>query len=204
MRPEPHIVTDSDGTRIFEPLVTLGGIHGMSRRVETAVGSYEYVVAECNLGPVEYHEVVVGIEILAHTYIIAIVAVERLLDEYVASDMAQYPVQQRGARLCLAGTQVIVVAAQFLAVQPFLNQLRIIVGIIYHASKHLLFLCHIHDMFIVLPNSRHLIHGNGEADGVICSDRRQSRRATQGRKSWGSARQDCDTAVRVSACTRQE
>ena len=108
-----------DGACIFQPFVALDRVERMSRGVERAVGGDEHVVAECHRGFVEYDKVEVGEEILPGGDIVAIVAVERLFDCNITFDFSEDVVQQFGASLDIRRTQVVVVPAFFLALEPF-------------------------------------------------------------------------------------
>ncbi len=50
----------------------------MSGRIESAVGSDEYIIAELYLRLIQNNAVDIGIEILAYLYIVAVIAMEWL------------------------------------------------------------------------------------------------------------------------------
>lgn len=78
---DPHVVAHGDGSGVFESGVAEVYFEGMPGSVESAVGGYEYVVAECDRGFVKYDEVEVGKEVFTDMYVVAVVTVKRLLDD---------------------------------------------------------------------------------------------------------------------------
>lgn len=79
----PYVVADGDGACVFQPFVPVNGVDGVPGCVKSAVGGYEHVVAECDFRFVEYDEVEVGVEVLADSDVVAVVAMEWLLYEDV-------------------------------------------------------------------------------------------------------------------------
>ena len=78
---DPHVVAHGDGSGVFESGVAEVYFERMPGGVESAVRSYEYVVAECDRGFVKDDEVEVGKEVFSDMYVVAVVTVKRLLDD---------------------------------------------------------------------------------------------------------------------------
>lgn len=85
----PYIVAYMNGLGIFQSLIPLLHIQGMACCIESAVGSNKHVVAKGDGRSVQDDAVHIAIEVFTHADIIAIVAIEGLLDEEVLSGLSQ-------------------------------------------------------------------------------------------------------------------
>lgn len=131
---EPHIVADGDGLCVFKPLVAALGIEWMSSRVEAAVGGDKHILAEHDLRAVENDETVVRVEVLAESYVRAVVAPERCLDANACADAADYLAQLCVFRGPVAGLDLVVLLALVLALVHEPHKLRIVVGVVQLAK----------------------------------------------------------------------
>ena len=114
-----------DGDRLGPLLagVALNGVGAVTGRVDAHVGADEAVVANGHEGLVEDGEMEIGKKALAHLDVLAVVAIERLVDEGSAvGHLAQNPVEHLPSCLQLGRTNVIVFLNQVLHLVEFPDQ----------------------------------------------------------------------------------
>ena len=72
----PNIVAYCDRISIFQSLVSPDMVNGMACRIKSTARRNEHIVPKSDFCPIQYHKVMVGIEILPHLDIVTIVAPE--------------------------------------------------------------------------------------------------------------------------------
>ena len=86
---DPYVVAHVDGQSVFYLPVPLFYIKRMTGSVERTIGCNKDIITEGHLGLIKNHAVGVGKEVLAHLYIIAIVAEERTNDKHPLTCLAE-------------------------------------------------------------------------------------------------------------------
>ena len=137
----PAVVTDSDGFCPFLPCVAFHGVGAVAGGVDADVGADEAVVADGDEGFIEDGKAKVGEEAFAHADVLAVVAVEGLVDEGVVVGLAEYALQECVAFLQQGGTHMVVLPAEVFHFVEFLDEF-LVVGLIDEAGGHFFLFCH--------------------------------------------------------------
>ena len=137
----PYIVADMNGFGIFQSLVPLLHIQGMTCCIESAVGSNKHVVAKGNGRSVQDDAVHIAVEVFTQVDVIAVVTIERLFDEKVLSGLSQQFTKQLLPFFDTGWQQLVIAKAEVLALCSFCNQFSIIVGIVELAEQTFFLFC---------------------------------------------------------------
>lgn len=137
----PAVVTDGDGLCPFLPCVAFHGVGAVAGGVDADVGADEAVVADGDEGLVEDGKAKVGEEAFAHADVLAVVAVEGLVDEGVVVGLAEYALQECVAFLQQGGTHMVVLPAEVFHFVEFPDEF-LVVGLIDEAGGHFFLFCH--------------------------------------------------------------
>lgn len=133
----------ADGHRLC-PLFTRIALHGVGAvagGVDRHVGSDESVVADGDGGFVENGAMEIGKETLAYANVLAIVAIERLIDEDLVVTGTEEGLEQLLALLEVGRLNVVVAPNQVLAGVEFVFEFGV-AGVIDLPCEHLFFLGH--------------------------------------------------------------
>ena len=92
----PHVIADGDWLCPLLTGVALHWVCAVTCSIDADVRTNETVVADGDRSLIEYYEIEVGKETLAHADLLTIVAEERLVNEnLVVTNMAQQPFKYR-------------------------------------------------------------------------------------------------------------
>ena len=138
----PYIVAHMDGLGIFQPLVALFHVEWMTGCIERTARSDEDIIAKGNLRLVEDDTIGIGEEMIADLYVIAIVAEERCHDNEALTGLSEELLQSAEPLLTVVGRYSVYLKAFLFTTVEFIEHLRVMVGIIEHASLLFFFLCH--------------------------------------------------------------
>ena len=137
----PTVVADGDGLCPFLPRVAFRRVGAVAGGVDADVGTDEAVVADGDEGLVEDGKAKVGEEAFAHADVLAVVAVEGLVDEGVVVGLAEYALQECVAFLQQGGTHMVVLPAEVFHFVEFPDEF-LVVGLIDEAGGHFFLFCH--------------------------------------------------------------
>lgn len=138
----PYIVAYMDGLGIFQSSVALLHVERMTCRIEGTARSYEDIITEGNLCLVEDDAIGIGEEMVANFYVIAIVAEERCHDNEAVAGLPEEFLQPAEPLLTVVWRYLVYLEAFLFTTVEFFEHLRVMVGIIEHASLLFFFLCH--------------------------------------------------------------
>ena len=144
----PDVVSDVDGQSPFQPPVPLFGIDGVRSRREAAVGCDKDVVAEGDFCRIQDDAVMVDVEGITCGNIIPVIADERLFDDGILPQFAENFSEGHLAAFEIAGSNVVVIEAKFLAPGTLLDEVWIVVGVVKFAGQHFFLLCHLKILLI--------------------------------------------------------
>lgn len=137
----PTVVADGDGLCPFLPRVAFRRVGAVTGGVDADVRADEAVIADGDEGLVEDGEAEVGKEAFAHTDVLAVVAVEWLVDEGVFIGLSEYALQKGVAFLQQGGAHPVVLPAEVFHFVEFPDEFPV-VGLIYEAGGHFFLFCH--------------------------------------------------------------
>ncbi len=107
----------------------------MACRIETALRSHEHVVPERDLRLVQDDAVGVDEDVVPHLDVRAVVTEERLIDDEILTCLADELVQKRGPSFQIRDFQGIVILAQLLGPEEFIQKLPVR-GVIQMPGHH--------------------------------------------------------------------
>ena len=137
----PTVVADGDGLCPFLPRVAFRRVGAVTGGVDADVRADEAVIADGDEGLVKDGEAEVGKEAFAHTDVLAVVAVEWLVDEGVFVGLSEYALQKGVAFLQQGGAHPVVLPAEVFHFVEFPDEFPV-VGLIYEAGGHFFLFCH--------------------------------------------------------------
>lgn len=137
----PAVVADGDRLCPLLTGVALHGVGAVAGGVDRHIGTDESVVADGNGGFVENGAMEIGKETFAHADVLAIVAIERLIDEDLVVTGTEEGQEQLLALLEVRGLDVVVAPNQVLAGVEFVFEFGV-AGVIDLPCEHFFFLSH--------------------------------------------------------------
>lgn len=135
----PAVVAYADGLRPLHAGVALGGVGAVAGGVDGNIRSDEGIIADGYGCFVQYGEVEIGEETLADADVLAVIAVERLVDEDVLIAVAEDLLQHLSPRIEVGGAEAVVLLQQVFALVQLFDKRRV-AGVIDFACQHFLFL----------------------------------------------------------------
>ena len=168
----PDIITDGHRFRPFLTSFAFTRVGTMARAVDMHARSQETIVAYGHIGLVQDGKAEVRKETLAHTDMLAVVAIEGLVDEGVFIRLAQDLADHFVARRKVRRQQVVVLLTKhFYAVEVF-QQLRV-TGVVYFACQHFLPFCaHFFLVYLALTISYELrMRSRVKSSGEECGSK---------------------------------
>ncbi len=128
---------------IFHALIPLPDIERMTGSIERTAWGYEYIITKSHLRLVEDDTIGIGKEVVADLYIIAIITEKRSNDGEAFSGLSKEFPETAEPLLAIVWRYLIYLVAFLLTTMKILQHLRVMIGIIKHASLLFFFLCHI-------------------------------------------------------------
>ena len=118
-------------------------INRMTSSMKPTTWSHKNIVTKAHLGTIQYNSIVIGKEILAYFYVIAIITPKRGDYTKVSLRFAKQTTHKRLLCFFIRWTQPIILVTQIFGNLAFLEQLTVIVCIIQHLTLHLLLFGHL-------------------------------------------------------------
>lgn len=118
-------------------------INRMTSSMKPTTWSHKNIVTKAHLGTIQYNSIVIGKEILAYFYVIAIITPKR--GDYTKASLrfAKQTTHKRLLCFFIRWMQPVILVTQIFGNLAFLEQLTVIVCIIQHLTLHLLLFGHL-------------------------------------------------------------
>lgn len=140
-RADPYVVAHGDGRGDLQPAPALLRVERVLRRREADVGADEHVVAERDGRAVRDHEIVIGIKVVAHRNVVAVIAPERRGDDRFFPHRAEQLCEDLCLRLPVVGAETVEAEAFVLALPYLFFKSRVVTALEKYAHGRL-YLCH--------------------------------------------------------------
>ena len=139
---DPYVVADGNRLRPLIACVPFDRVSAMAGCIDAYVRPNEAVITDGNLCLVKHSEVEVGKETLAHADLLAVIAVERLIDDnLVIGDVTKQAFEYLQSAGIVCRGEAIISVNNFLHGIEFLQQLTIYCRV-YHSGEHLFLFSH--------------------------------------------------------------
>ena len=160
--PDPHVITNRHWQRPLAPRIALQRVSAVAGRIDAHIGTDKAIIADGHQRLVQYCEVEVGEEPLANADVLAIVAVERLVNQdLVVAHMPQQRLEHRGALSPHRRQQLIVAVDDILTLIQLLQQFSVD-SAVGQSRQHFLFLGHSLIMMIMTTKIQKNQHDSHE------------------------------------------
>ena len=133
----PAVIAYADGLRPLHARVALGGVSAMAGSINGDIRTYESIIADADRRLIQHGEMKISEESFANADMLAVVAVERLVDEDMLIAVAEDLLQHLSPRIKVSWAEVVVLLQQVFAGVEFLGQRRV-AGVIDLACQHFL------------------------------------------------------------------